>query len=315
MKLISKLKPSTAQSVQSAPTRRGRHVADGPVDGGEPSSPVTDDIEVSVVPPSSAASVPLDLPEPLEAGRSEVIAIAAPKGGQGKTTLSVNLAAGLAARHPNAVVLVDGDLQFGDVANALELKVIYSVADLVREADDAAIKAMLTRHDDGFFVVPAPPRPEHADDITDASFGALLDRLATMFRYVVVDTTPGLGELTITALEHATDGIFVSNMTVSSLRALRKMSELLLDLKLVPDKRVFVLNMVEKGTGIVRRDAEAILGAKFDVAVPRSLAVVLSSNAGHAILNHESRDAAAKALREVVACIDTPVDATAKASR
>lgn len=313
---------AAAAAAAEALAVRGRHAAEGPLDGGEydpelsQTSPVTTEIEISVVSPQEAAAGPLILPASDPRKRSEIIAVAAPKGGQGKTTLSINLAAGLATAYPNSVVLVDGDLQFGDVANALELQVVYSVADLVREGvDDTTLKAMLTRHEDGFFVVPAPARPELADEITDASFGQLLDRLATMFRYVIVDTTPGLGELTITALEHSTDGVFVSSMTVSSLRALRKMSQLLLDLSLVPDKRVFVLNMVEKGTGIVRRDAEAILGAKFDVAVPRSLAVVLSSNAGNAILNHENRDPAAKALREVVACIDAAAVSHIKVAR
>ena len=53
------------------------------------------------------------------AGR--VITIASPKGGVGKTTVATNLAVGLTASAPQSTVLVDLDVQFGDVASALGL--------------------------------------------------------------------------------------------------------------------------------------------------------------------------------------------------
>ena len=237
--------------------------------------------------------------------RTEVIVVAAPKGGQGKTTTAINLAAGLAEVEPNSVVLVDADVQFGDIANALELNSQYSLADVVHVGnDEVALKALLTHHADDFFVIPSPPSPELADTISGESLGRFIARLATMFRYVIVDTTPGLGEHTLTALEHATDGVFVTSMTVTSLRALRKEFELLLALDLVPANRHVILNFVEKNTGLLTKDAEAILGAPIDVEVPRSAAVVLASNSGAPLIHHDVRDAAAKAFRSVVQRID-----------
>src|SRR3712207_7016839 len=54
------------------------------------------------------------------AGR--VITVASPKGGVGKTTVSTNLAIGLTEAAPQSTVLVDLDVQFGDVASALGLE-------------------------------------------------------------------------------------------------------------------------------------------------------------------------------------------------
>ena len=141
-------------------------------------------------------------PEPLEPEwvlpplddsiRTEVIVVAAPKGGQGKTTTAINLAAGLAEVEPNSVVLVDADVQFGDIVNALELKAPYSLADVVHAGnDEVALKALFAHHDDDFFVIAAPPSPELADSISGEALGDLLVRLSRMFRYVIVDTTPG----------------------------------------------------------------------------------------------------------------------------
>jgi Mrp family chromosome partitioning ATPase len=161
---------------------------------------------------------------PLEAGtRTEAIAVVAPKGGQGKTTLSINLATGLAEIAPNSVVLVDADLQFGDIATALSLEPDRTIVDAVADAaaDEIVLKTSLTHHDAGFFVVAGAPSPELGDAISTAALGLLIERLRTSFRYVVVDTTPGLGEHTLATLEHVTDAVFVTNMSVPSLRAMR----------------------------------------------------------------------------------------------
>ncbi|WP_448002645.1 AAA family ATPase [Agromyces bauzanensis] len=237
--------------------------------------------------------------------RTEVIAVAAPKGGQGKTTLAVNLATGLAEVAPNSVVLIDADLQFGDIANVLDLVATRGLAEAVDAADDEVlIKTQLIRHSDDFFVIPAPRSPELADVIDPQRMGALIDRLATMFRYVVIDTTPGLGEHTLTALEHATDGIFVTSLTVASLRALRTEFELLVTLGLLPQNRHIVLNAVEKNTGLVVADAEPIIGAAPDVIVPRSSGVLLAANAGVPLIHNDPRDPAAKAVRTLVQRIE-----------
>lgn len=243
---------------------------------------------------------------PVDPGvRSEVIAVAAPKGGQGKTTMAVNLAVGLAEVAPNSVVLIDADLQFGDVANVLDLHPTRDLADFVRAADDEVlIKTQLIRHSDDFFVVPAPLSPEFADDIDAASLGRLIDRLASMFRYVVIDTTPGLGDHTISALEHATDGVFVTSLTVASLRAMRTEFQLLTELGLIPRNRHIVLNHVEKNTGLVPADATAIVGAEADIVVPRSPGVLLAGNAGVPLIHHDPRDNAAKAVRALVQRVD-----------
>ena len=240
---------------------------------------------------------------PLEAGtRTEAIAVVAPKGGQGKTTLSINLATGLAEIAPNSVVLVDADLQFGDIATALALNAERTIVDAVADAaaDEIVLKTSLTHHDDGFFVVAGAPSPELGDSISTAALGLLIERLRTSFRYVVVDTTPGLGEHTLVTLEHVTDAIFVTNMSVPSLRAMRTEFELLTTVGLMPSNRHVVLNQSERGSGLTVRDAERILGAPIDVEVPRSSAVLLASNRGVPLIHDDVRDPAAKAIRSIV---------------
>ena len=167
---------------------------------------------------------------PLVAGEpTEAIAVVAPKGGQGKTTLAINLATGLAEVAPNSVVLIDADLQFGDIVTALSLEPERTIVDAIADAaaDEIVLKTSLTRHTDGFFVVAGAPSPELGDSIPTHALGRLIERLRGSFRYVIVDTTPGLGEHTLMVLEHVTDAVFVTNMSVPSLRAMRTEFDLL----------------------------------------------------------------------------------------
>ena len=242
-----------------------------------------------------------------EGARTEILAVVAPKGGQGKTTVSINLAAALADAAPNSVVLVDADVQFGDISAALDLQPSHTLVDAANAAatgDELVLKTYLTRHADGFYVVPGADSPELGDDLTAAQLGALLRSLAQIFRYVIVDTTPGLGEHTLAVIENSTDAVFVTNLGVPSLRAMRKELELLLQIGLLPNNKHVVLNFSEKQSGLTLRDAERIVGAKMNIVVPRSTAVLLASNRGTPLLHADPRDGAAVALRDLALRID-----------
>jgi len=261
--------------------------------GGDPES--NDDVP-DVVPPLEA------VPPVPDAELRHVIAVLAPKGGQGKTTLAVNIAAGLAEVAPNSVVLVDTDLQFGDIGNALDVTAVRTLADLVDSTvnDEMVLKTSLVRHDDGFFVVPAPRTPEGADQVSASALAELLSALNGIFRYVVVDTAPGLGEHTLTVIDHATIGIFVSNMSVPALRAMHSELSVLADAGLLPARRRLVLNFVDKASGITVKDAARIVGADFTTLLPRSSAVLLASNRGVPLIHNDVRDPAAKAIRSII---------------
>lgn len=240
---------------------------------------------------------------PLEAGvRTDAIAVVAPKGGQGKTTIAINLATGLAEVAPNSVVLIDADLQFGDITAALGLTPERTIVDAVADAasDELVLKTALTHHPDGFFVVASAPSPELGDSIPSASLALLIERLRATFRYVVIDTTPGLGEHTLVTLEHVTDAIFVTNMGVPSLRATRSEFELLRTIGLFPSNRHIVLNQTDRLSGLTIRDVENIIGAPVDVEIPKSSAVLLASNRGVPLIHDDVRDPAAKAIRSIV---------------
>lgn len=268
---------------------------------------------VAPVPALEVADVVVAEPAVLaDDDRPEVIAVASPKGGQGKTTIAVNLAAGLAHVAPDSVVLIDGDLQFGDIANALDLPPSRGWLDAVAaHEDEIAFKAALHRHHSGVFVLSAPTSPEFAETITPDRFAAVLARLARIFRYVVVDTTPGVGENTLAVIEAADHLVFVSNLTVPSLRALRTELDVLARAGIRPPRQHVVVNFVDRVSGLTVKDAARITGADVGVPIPRSSGVVLASNRGVPLLEHDPKDPAAKAILDLLATITPAADAVA----
>ena len=91
-----------------------------------------------------------------------IIAVMSPKGGVGKTTVATNLAVGLGKTAPMSVVIVDLDLQFGDVASGLLLEPEFTITDAVLGAasqDSMVLKTYLTVHPAGIYALCAPRIP------------------------------------------------------------------------------------------------------------------------------------------------------------
>lgn len=232
-----------------------------------------------------------------------IIAVMSPKGGVGKTTITTNLAVGLGKNAPMKVVVVDLDLQFGDVASGLMLEPDKTLADAVVGAavqDSVVLKSYLTLHPSGIYALCAPLRPSEADQISGEQVGRLLSQLSNEFQYVVVDTAPGLGEHVLATLELATDAVWVCGMDIPSIRGLRAGFGVLDDLDLVPSKRHVVLNFADRRTGLTLKDVEATIGCSVDVVLPRSRAVPYSTNKGVPLLEDGTRDPVTKGLRQFV---------------
>ncbi|MDN3934955.1 AAA family ATPase [Arthrobacter sp. YD4] len=242
-----------------------------------------------------------------DAPRGLVIGVFSPKGGVGKTTIATNIAIGLGKVAPMSVVVVDLDLQFGDIASGLYLNPEHTVTDAVSASasqDSLVLKAFLTVHPSSIYALCAPRTPVEADSITPQQVSRLIAQLAEQFQYVVIDTAPGLPEVGLAALEQCTDVVWVSAMDVPSIRGLRSGLDILRRLDLLPETRHVVLNMADAKSGLSVQDVEATIGAPVDVSIPRSKAVAYSTNRGIPVLQDARRDPAVKGLRQLVARFD-----------
>ncbi|GAA4286417.1 AAA family ATPase [Georgenia daeguensis] len=241
------------------------------------------------------------VPSTLVSGR--VLSVVSPKGGVGKTTLATNLAVGLARAEPGSTVLVDLDVQFGDVATALNLTPDYSLLDTVRgpaSRDTMALKTFLTLHPTGLYAICAPESPAAADTISGDEVSRLLEMLSSQFRYVVVDTAPGLSEHTLAAMDRTTDLILITSMDVLGVRGLRKELDILAELELQTDTRTVVINFCDPRGGLTIADVSSTIGTSVDHELPVSPIVLPSLNQGVPLLQKSGRDPMVKKLEKIV---------------
>jgi pilus assembly protein CpaE len=244
---------------------------------------------------------------------SRIIAVVSPKGGSGKTTVAANLAVALARAVPSrgpsdgppwgvpeppaGVVVVDADLQFGDVPSALGIHPEQTMADVLPGATGAvALKAALARHGSGAYVLAAPDSPAAGEELPPAAVANAVRHLATAFRFVVVDTPAGLNEATLALLDVATDMVMVASMDVPSVRQLRKELDAFDAIGLVLARRHFVLNRSDSRVGLTLKDVQRVVRLPVTAALPSSRSVPLSLNAGTPIVQSEPRSAVARAI-------------------
>jgi pilus assembly protein CpaE len=238
---------------------------------------------------------------------ARVIVVVSPKGGSGKTAVSSNLAVALAQRHPGRVAAVDLDVQFGDLALALSLNPERNLAQLSRSTtvDATTVKVHMTPSPHHLFLLAGANDPVDAESISHEQVTMVLGLLTEGFDYVVVDTPAGLDELTLAALECATDILLVSSLDVTSIRSLRKASDTLDHIGVRAERRL-LLNRANSKVGLDPTDAELAMGMTIACSIPSSRDIPLAMNLGTPVVVSQPKSPVARQLQQL-ASIYSPV--------
>lgn len=228
-----------------------------------------------------------------------VIVVTSPKGGTGKTTVAANLAIVLADSKEHSVVLVDLDLQFGDIEYALRLRPERTMSDAVRLGpglDRTSVKGYLTPHPSGVFALCAPSNPAEAEVLEHDTVARVLDLLAEIFDYVVVDTASGIDDHMLNAVDRATDVVLLVATDVPTVRSAQKSLAVFRQLGHAERPWHIVLNRADAKVGLGPEDVEEAVGLKTDARIPESRAVGAAMNHGSPVVESQPKSAPAKAL-------------------
>jgi pilus assembly protein CpaE len=257
-------------------------------------------------------------------GRSgaEIITFFSPKGGVGTTTLAVNTAVLLAgggapppARDdgcpdlpPSRVLLIDLDLQFGQVATHLNLTPRYDVA--LVASDDAAlrdpdlIRSYLDVHRSGLAVLAAPSRPEADFRVSLDHVQRIIEVLRPQFDHVVVDLGSRLDPRALWMLEQADSHVFVLFPEIASLRATSLLSAFLAETAPLRARRHLVVNHVFPNELLKSRDVENLLRVKPSADIPYTeVDMIRSVNEGVPLVIGRPTSPAAIAMRRVAEAV------------
>jgi pilus assembly protein CpaE len=246
----------------------------------------------------------------------EMICVLGPKGGIGKTVTCCNLAVAL-SEMGKKVVLIDLDLQFGDVALSLGLTprgTIYDLATAGGSLDAGKVDAYLATHSSGLRVLMAPTRPDEAANIKIELLRDVFAVLRSEYDYVVVDTPPGFTPEVIVAIDASSQICLVGMLDALSLKNTKLGLETLELMGYDMERVRLVLNRADSNVGVTQGDALSILGRPPVALVPSHRDITRAVNEGVPIVLSRKRSTAAAAFTGLAQSYLT-VDADAQPTR
>ena len=241
---------------------------------------------------------------------SKVITVFSAKGGLGKTTIATNLAVQLAAGNKK-VVLLDLDLQFGDVHIFMDVEPKETIADLVQDMDSLSIdsvRSYMTVHPSGVHIISAPKSPEYADVVSGDRIQALLGLLRSYYDYVIIDTATNFSDATISALEAATLILFVTGLDVSILKNSKLAIGILESLGQKKKVRTLINRAVEINS-ITTADVQRIVDAPILSQIPSDyMTAVAALNRGQPFVESAPKAKLSLAIIDIAEKIESGAD-------
>lgn len=209
---------------------------------------------------------------------STVVTIFGAKGGLGKSTIAANLAVKLAEKRKK-VVLVDLNLQFGDLHIFLDIEPKDTITELVQEVINPnidSIRSYMSVHSSGVHVLCAPKSPEYAELVSAEKVQSLLSILRTYYDYVIIDTAPSFTEITMTAIESSSLIFFVTGLDISILKNSKLSVSILESLQQTDKLRIIVNRAVDMNT-ITINDVKRIIGYPIWAKMPSDYKVAVNA--------------------------------------
>ena len=234
------------------------------------------------------------LPGATPAAQGRVAAFLSNKGGVGKSTLSVNVACGLALRHPDEVLLIDASLQVGTCAMLLDLTPTTSIVDAIRERDrlDKTLLRHLTlRHGSGLRLLAAPIDALEGAEVDDDAISRIINMARRSFKYVIVDTFPLLDSVLMTILDVTDLAFVVVQGMAPAVAGIARLLPVLEGLGLQASRQRLVLNYNYKPFlgDLKPSDIADRLERTLDYVVPYEHRVLASMNTGSPHVLHARR--------------------------
>ncbi len=235
--------------------------------------------------------------------KGRMIAVFSSKGGCGTSFIATNLAATTAAR----TVLVDLNLQAGDLPLFLGVDPKYSFADMAENRtrlDDALINSLVTPCTANLSLLAAPKEADAADEIEPEHVFEVLQRLRESYDYVVLDPQHTFDSITLAALDQSDEIILVLTLDIPAIRSTQRALEIF-DRLGYPRKKIrIVVNRWSKLIDLDLRQVEKYLGEPVIGFIPSDYQTAVTSiNLGQPLVQFDSSSKISLELRRIAKII------------
>jgi pilus assembly protein CpaE len=264
-----------------------------------------------------SARVPLadTLKKGTTGANGHIIAVYSPQGGVGVTTIATNIAIALLHK-TKRILLIDADLQWGDVGVFLNLTSKHSIRDLaeaVTDLDQKLIEDVVASHESGLKVLLAPRNPQDAEQITPTALIAIIQHMAFYYDYVVVDMAKRLDETAFGIMNMAERILMVGTPVLPAIKNIRTVLGMLGALGIAEEKILFVMNRFKsdaQGRASIPLDAiEHNLNQNVIVCIPLDeLAFLAAVNQGMPMIDSNSHQPPAANLIQLADIVRRSLD-------
>jgi pilus assembly protein CpaE len=210
---------------------------------------------------------------------SKTVAVFAPKGGVGKTTIAFNLAVAT-AKVGARTVLIDGSIQFADLRALLRVpmdapSILDLPTDRVVESD---LTDVLWRDPSGIDILLAPPRIEMAEMVTNRDVEKVLSLLRRLYDVVVIDMSVALDELNLALLDKADVILEIVTYDSTTIHNTIALADTFRVIGYPPTKVQYLLNRADSNAGIDPGDLSRALGRVPEHLVRSEGGIVVNAN-------------------------------------
>jgi pilus assembly protein CpaE len=198
----------------------------------------------------------------IRGGRAgHIVTVYSPQGGVGTTTIATSLASGL-MKEGIKVLLIDADLQFGDVGIALNLQSESTMVQLIPDVDDfdtELFENIVATHDSGLKVLLGPSRPEYYEEVeaNPTALSRIIQQIAGNYDFIVIDTSTRIDDISLSLFDMSSRILMVCTPTIPSVKNTRLVLDLFDQLKYPPDKVLLLVNKVPEDRN-ARRSAVSL---------------------------------------------------------
>lgn len=216
---------------------------------------------------------------------AKVIAFFSSKGGVGKSVIALNSAVTLSKNPNKKILLLDMDLQFGDISmlvNEYTKKTILDVIDDNMLDSYEKIKPYLYEYNKSLDILFAPRKPEAAEYIGKDSIEKIMKVLGIYYDVILIDTGINFNDSTLYLLDMVETILYVSTMEIVALKNTKLGFGVMQSLGYDNKKVKLIINKSTSEYGINKNEIEDVFKNNILAMIPsEEQTVSISVNSGH----------------------------------
>jgi len=229
---------------------------------------------------------------------SKIFVITSGKGGVGKTTTAINLAAAINSFNED-VILVDSNLTTPNIGVYLGAPIVpVSLTHVLMGKAD--INEAIYEHESGTKIIPCSLSIKEMEKINPVKLIDVAKKLRKIADYIILDSSAGLGEEAITAMDASDEVIIVANPELASV------TDALKTLKIAENlgkeiRGVIITRVKKDGLDMPYSNLKEMLEVPILGVIPEDKSVRKSHILKNAVVHTHPRSKASRAYREVAA--------------